>query len=215
MVYVFTNVHRFKNDSDFQKELNKLELNPETDILVFMNLCVPFWHAEEYFKKFHLIIINRRKGKTNEWFGYDRVLKLKSDKIIRLRVDDTGLVIDDNYNEVTRLPFGKYTKGKVPTTGYLANIYVVQSFPEEKIVLVNYYGDDDSSTYKTKEHDWKLENDYFHKKRELGNCIFLEPEKRQSDEKSIQEKKDAHVLPKFETKHWDRSRVYYFHGAKI
>lgn len=215
MIYVFTNVHRFKNDSDFRRKLNELKLNAETDVLVFMNLCVPFWHAEDYFKKFRLITINRRKGKTDEWFGYDRVSKLKADKIVRLRVDDSGFVIDENGNEVAKLPFGKYTKGKVPTTGYLANIYARQLFPDEKITLVNYYGDDDSSTYKTKEHDWKLENEYFHRERELGNCIFLEPTKTQINGKINQEKNDIHVPNQSEVKPWDKGSVYYFHGGKI
>lgn len=178
MVYIFTNVHKFKKDLNFLEAVKKLDLDDETDTLIFLNLCVPFFHAESYFKKFNLITINRQKGRKSEWFGYDKSLAIKSDRITRYRISDAGSVIDQSGREVSNVAFDDYPNGKVPTTGYFAIKLVDSMFPNEKVVLVNFYGDDDSSTYKTIEHDWRFENRFLKSERvKDGRCIFIEPPK--------------------------------------
>lgn len=66
--------------------------------------------------------------------------------------------------------YHKVTK-KLPTTGYVAYYLVQQLFncKPEDIVLVNFYGNNDNSTAKAVDHDWKYENQWLKKK----NRIFL------------------------------------------
>ena len=178
MICIFTNVHKFKKDLNFLEAVKKIGLNDETDTLVFLNLCVPFFHADSYFKKFNLITINRQNGRKSEWFGYEKSLAIKSDKITRYRISDGGSVIDQSDREISKVAFDDYPKGKVPTTGYFTIKLIDSMFPNEKVVLVNFYGDDDSSTYKTIEHDWRFENRFLKSERgKEGRCIFIEPPK--------------------------------------
>ena len=180
-IFVFTNVYKFVNDSEFNRAIRMLELT-EADTVIFLNKCVPLMHVVDLglLSRPTIITMHRihyLKDGTVEWFGESDIIDLKSTsssfkpKIFRMFND--GLIVNsENEEEKYKIPFGEeYPTDKYPTTGYLALQYAIKELKGD-VVPVNFYGEDDNSTGKYFKHDWVYEDRYV---KALPNRTFLEP----------------------------------------
>ena len=176
MIYVFTNIYKFGSEDEFIKKVEETLSPSESDVFFFMNECVPLFHAFDYFTKFNVMTLHRKRGSEQSWFGYDKVMARRSSFSKILRADDVGNIVDTNGDVVVKLAFDGYTVGKVPTTGYIAKLFLEKMFPGEPHTFVNYYGMDDKSSHKISMHDWRFEDSVFRKLRDGGGSIFVSPE---------------------------------------
>lgn len=173
MIYIFSNIYRFADDKEFLAALEESKFS-STDKFIFLNKCIPLLHGMDFFSNYHVVILNRRKGVASKWHGYEQTRYLQISQCTRLRPDDRGNVIDERGTTIYRIPFEEYPKGKIPTTGYFAYKLMQLMFPQERQILVNFYGSADNSTPKAKCHAWAYEDVFFSKIKER---VFLDGRK--------------------------------------
>lgn len=149
MVYLFTNCYRYLNDSQFQLDLENAGFK-DSDIFVFLNTCVPYKHAPQFFNGRKIYTIHRQKGETASYFGIDDI---DAKNAVKLKLNNDGMVFNGNVSVKIKLG---YTVGKIPTTGFFAYYFCVQFFGQP-VTLVNFFGSADTSTTKWQGHDWHYE----------------------------------------------------------
>ena len=181
--YIFSNCAK-STTSEYTKNL--LENVPLDSKLILLNRGNIYWKISAFYKYPNQSFI-LRKGYTHGLAGYFGLVDLVGSQ----RPVQDIILIDGGPAEKMKIKIGRNdntvedktintpwfneyvekTGGSLPTTGFCA-YYLVQDLynvnPDE-IILVNFYGNEDSSTGKVKIHNWDYEDEWLKDK----NRIFI------------------------------------------
>ena len=180
--YIFSNCKKNDFTTYGQNLLNKV---PVDSRIVILNKGEVYYHIKEFKNYPNQIMILRSCGTHGlcSYFGLQNLVgspqeKLITDVVCFRPVDDIAFLEIGHHDGSTSclkqdipwmVEYRKATDGKDATTGYSA-YYLVQDLygvKPEDIVLVNFYGNNDSSTGKWSGHAWSYEDKWLQDKHRI------------------------------------------------
>ena len=170
--FIFSNVCRFTNRSDFAVAVKRLNICLQ-DTIICMNTAPWLNNFIDDIPPCRIITMHRFNRNVGGWFGsidIERVQK-RTGRISEIFMLDNGgnLFTFDGFFK-THIATEGYPEGKMPTTGFFALMFAKQvGLPN--IELVNFYGSGDHSTPHFTCHDWDIEERLMANE----NHVFLEP----------------------------------------
>lgn len=181
--FIFSNCLKSTPD-DFLNNVKKLNIYTE-DILIFLNKGKLIYPYKEYFAQFkhkHLFMRNCKRFGISSFFGFNTAFDNPEtfETVNGITGDSPEIIIQRGKYQVSSSTIIKFThpdiqkyfnniNGIKPTTGYLAYYIVMKLFSikESDIILVNFYGNLDNSTYKWKNHNWSFEDTWLQSKNRV------------------------------------------------
>lgn len=166
MVYIFSNIHHFKNDSAYYRALMDSGFN-KGDTFVFLNTSEPFFHGLDCFCMFgKCVFMHRTKymdDSSHGHWGKKRVDDFKRAHVNFSRYYSESFTVGDsgriykNGDMIFKVEVPEYPRGCRPTTGYIVAKYFENTVGISNIVLVNFLASNDNSTKKANGHAWGFE----------------------------------------------------------
>lgn len=175
---IFSNVCRFTRREDFREAVKRLNIY-EQDTIICLNTAPWITCFIDDIPPCRIITIHRFNRNIGGWFGavdVERVQK-RTNRISEILMLDNGgnlFTFDGYFKRSIRLE--NYSEGKMPTTGFFAVLFAKQA-GMKNIELINFYGQNDSSTPHYTCHDWSAEEQVL----STENHVFLEPKPQKQE----------------------------------
>lgn len=165
------------NGSLTDNHINLLNLSPDKDIVVLFNyMCVPYSSLKCIQNKIiFLRVVYHPHSSNAHYLGGVEFLDIQTDFTKVICVDDYGkyqefassIIIPHeklDIEQFLKIYFKdiNYTDCKIPTTGFIAYLYMKSMYPLSEIILVGFTGHNaDGTIPDNKHHDYTWEQAYY------------------------------------------------------
>ena len=192
-LYIFSNSQSLSDLKSLKDEFTRNFSIHEDDVLVFMNLAIPYFKELEFFrgincKKYiiHRAAYNRHiqnqkiKGYSfKKYFGLEELDTEKQFFTERLGLHyeysmDPSIVDLDTNQALSGIDWSflkKYPDEHTPTTGFIVYFVFRQLFPDHQVKLINFDGKESNMKFG---HKWAFEIQYFNNVQ-YGNKVKIAP----------------------------------------